>query len=96
MGEVKDNKNVKFGYFVVRDNKLLQTKYKTDILNGETFCFVGTTPSTPPDVVLSVFKMNVDKLYNEKIREVVNVKYFNIGGIKNLILNIGEFKNWWE
>ena len=51
-----------------------------------------------PDIVLVVERKSNPsmKWFNIHLREVINMDYFNIDGIKNFLLGIGEFKNWWE
>lgn len=99
MKEILTNTDVKlYEYYVVRNNKLFMIN-KYDINIGEMYCYPAATPSTPPDIMLLKDKRGVEKdpFYAfDPTENVINMDYFNPVGIKNYILNIGKFKNWWE
>lgn len=99
MIEVKTQSDVElYSYYVVRDNTLFKTKNLNDVNVNEEFCHTFTTPSTPPDVALLVERKTNEtiKWLNSYIKEVINMDYLTPEGIKNFLLGIGEFKNWWE
>jgi len=99
MIEVKTQSDVElYSYYVVRDNTLFKTKNLNDVNVNEEFCHTFTTPSTLPDVGLLVERKTNEtiKWLNSYIKEVINMDYLTPEGIKNFLLGIGEFKNWWE
>lgn len=83
--------------YVIRDNKLYMLDSIKKIPNGEIYCSVGTTPSTPADIVLyrDIRDDNTMAGFNT-INEVINMDYYNPIGIKNFILDPTDFKDWWE
>lgn len=84
----------------LRDKKL-----KSELLPNEMVCWLHTTPSTPADFCLQKLKNieeevtleNLDMLYPQIfLEDINNFDYYNIEDIKNFILGIGEFKNWYD
>jgi len=94
MIEINNHGDLKlYNYYVIRDSKLFMVNRK-DILADEICCYVGSTPSTPPDIELHrEIKRSGGEF--EDLHSVVNMDYFQPGEIKNYILDIGEFKDWW-
>lgn len=99
MIEVKIQSDVElYNYYFIKDELLYKTKNLNDLEIGDEYCHIFNSPSTPPDIVLVVERKSNHsmKWFNIHLREVINMDYFNIDGIKNFLLGIGEFKNWWE
>ena len=82
--------------YVVRDNKLYKTEDKEEILDGELYGMFGNTPTTPPDITMTVFKKRIDDTWDEELKMVVNFDYYYYSVIKNYILGVGDFYDWWN
>lgn len=99
MVEVKNNSDIElYHYYFIKDSILYKSKNLENVIVGDDYCHIFTSPSTPPNIVLVVEKKTNEMLkwFNVHLREVVNADYFNINGVKNFLLNNGTFKNYWE
>lgn len=99
MIEVKIESDLElYSYYFIKDSVLYKTKNLNELEIDDEYCHIFTSPSTPPDIVLMVERKTNDSLkwFNTYLREVVNMDYFNIEGIKSFLSNDGTFKNWWE
>ena len=91
-----------YSNYVVRNGELYLAEKLKDINPDEIFCSVGSTPSSPSDIVLYrdiKTPIYVDENFSfpyTTLSEVINIDYFNPLGIKNYILDIGVFKDWYE
>lgn len=105
MGLIKvesQNECKMYAKYVVRDGELYRILNEKDINPDEIFVGISSTPSTPPDLVL-YRAVNTPEYVNPDfswphtdLSEVINMDYFNPEGIKNYLLDIGEFKNWYD
>lgn len=93
---------VMYSKYVIRDGELYIAEKLKDINPDEIFCGVVTSPSSPPDIVLYravKTPMYVDEEFSypyTTLSDVTNMDYFNPFHIKNYILGIGEFKDWYD
>jgi hypothetical protein len=89
-----------FHNYVVRDSKLYVTTKFKGIEEGEIFCDIALTPSTPADFILyrckKVNKTNENMWGYEELFDVTNYDYITPFHIKNIILGIGEFYDWYD
>ena len=92
--------------YVFRGGELMSTTDWREINEGELYCNVFQTPSTPADFGLILKKRkelvmseHYDKLVpidDEYIDGVENFYYINYNGIKEFLLREGEFYNWYD
>lgn len=92
--------------YLIREDKLISIPKKKwrEINEGEKYCIIFQTPSTPPDFGLALLirnelRMVEDFLYcwdDKELFEVTNYDYLNPRDIKSFILQDKEFKNWYD
>jgi hypothetical protein len=92
--------------YVFRDGELMSTTNWREINEGELYCNVFQTPTTPADFGLILNKRKslvILEDYNEAvpiddefIDGVENFDYVNYNSIKRFLLREGEFHNWYD
>ena len=93
-------------HYLIREDKLISIpkgKWK-EINEGEKYCKIFQTPSTPPDFGLSLMLRKelryIDELltpWNDvELSVVTNYDYLNPTDIISFILQDKEFKNWYD
>ena len=99
---VRNNILYKLKYNPLEHNQsFYNPKIREELELNEICCYISTTPSTPADIELTKFKNINNPLTQENFDEwhllcITNMDYLNTRDIKNFILGIGEFKNWYN
>jgi len=113
MEKIVENSTINWNssdFYLVRDNKLISISSKKwrEINEGEKYCIIFQSPSTPPDFGLILKERKPLKIVegledcglipwdDEELNFVINFDYINPKDIKSFILQDKKFYNYYD